>query len=62
MDGSTLGALIGIVKAIPDSKITQAEAAADRAEAARDEAIEHSYGVSISQTQLIFTVSEGGGS
>lgn len=45
MDIQTLMAAIGIIKKMPDTAVTKAEAAADRAETAADLAVEHGYGI-----------------
>ena len=55
MDITTLGAAIAIAKTLPDTAAGRAEAAAQAAEAAAELAEQHSYGVSVSGTKLVFT-------
>ena len=55
MDGATLGAAIAICKAIPGTAANRAETAAQAAEVAAQAAQEHSMGVSISGTAIVFT-------
>lgn len=45
MDIATLMAAIGIIKKMPDTAASRAEAAAGRAEDAADLAVEHGYGI-----------------
>lgn len=62
MDMETLGAAIAIAKSIPGSAAERSETAATTAEEAAQSALEsaelaaqHSYGVSVSGTTIVFT-------
>ena len=61
MDNTTLGAAIGILMGIPNSDIARAESAAQAAEAARDEALAKSYGITVQGTGLYITDQTEGG-
>lgn len=54
-DSGLFGALLGVLKSIPGTAVSQSAANAERAEAAAENAIEHGYGVSVSNTTLTFT-------
>lgn len=61
MDGNTLCAALALVLSQEASSAARAEAAAIAAEAARDEALAKSYGITIQGTGLIISdQSEGG--
>lgn len=55
MDPVTMGAAIRRVKSIPTTAATIALEAAESAEASAALAQQHSYGVSVSGTKLVFT-------
>lgn len=58
MDGQTLGAALALVKKMPETAVARAEAAAEAAEASAELAQEHSYGVSVDGTKLVFSGGE----
>lgn len=60
MDATELGVAVSILKKIPDTAVSDAIAAADRAESAATAAEQHSMGVSVSGTGLVFTNLTGG--
>ena len=63
MDIITLGAILGIVKKMPDTaagSATRAEDAADRAEAAATIAEAHGYALTIEGTGLVITSEQEG--
>lgn len=60
MDIITLGAILGIVKKMPDTAVSKAEAAADRAEAAAVIAEAHGYALTIEGTGLVITSEQEG--
>lgn len=60
MDIITLGAILGIVKKMPDTAAGRAEAAADRAEAAATIAEAHGYALTIEGTGLVITSEQEG--
>ena len=59
MDNETLAAMIGVVKSIPGTAAARAETAASSAEASAELAAQHSMGVSINGTKLVFSQLEG---
>ncbi len=52
MDIQTLIAAIGIIKRMPDSSAAKAEAAAERAETARDLAEQYGYRITVDKSTL----------
>ena len=52
MDNNTLGAAIGILASLPDSDISRAEDAANRAEYAAEQIIGLNYDISVTGTKL----------
>lgn len=55
MDNGLLGAIIAIVKAIPGTAVSDALAAAGRAEDAAELAEQHNMGVAVSGTTIVFS-------
>ena len=54
-----LGAIMAIVKTIPGTAISDAVAAADRADAAAELAEQHNMGVAVSGTKIVFASGDG---
>lgn len=52
MDMQTIIAAIGIVKKMPDTSAAKAEAAAERAESARDLAEQYGYRITVDESTL----------
>ena len=59
MDTQLFGKIISYVKQLPGTSVTQAQAAADAAAASATLAAQHSMGVSVSGTTLVFSQLEG---
>lgn len=55
MDNGLLGAIIAIVKAIPDTAVSDSLAAAKRAEDAAALAEQHNMGVAVNGTTIVFS-------
>ena len=55
MNETLFGALLALLKKIPDTAVSESSANADRAEAAAESAAEHAYGVSVSSNTLTFS-------
>ena len=61
MNNDTFGVLLAILKSLPGTAVSQSAANAERAEAAAEIAVEHGFGLSISDTTLVITEPESNG-